>query len=156
MEVAGTAVWELNALTGELHVDPRALSRLGYQASEIPMTLDALGALVHPDDRARPATALNELLTGKSDSYHAVYRFCRKDGHWSWVENLGRIIERTADCRHRPDDAEYDRPGFGGRPPPNPAWHPNHPLQRVRERGTLQQCQIRGYRFNSNQTAAGF
>lgn len=69
---------------GQVEQINAAMERLlGYSAAE----LNAMspGDLTHPDDAERERPLLEELASGKRDSYEIEKRNRHKDGHWIWL-----------------------------------------------------------------------
>ncbi|MBC7939157.1 MAG: PAS domain S-box protein, partial [Chitinophagaceae bacterium] len=92
-------LWDRDLLTGKRSVNDRWLSMLG-------LTRDAAGDdeqgwldLLHPDDRDAVLAAQRAHLAGRSPSYEARCRMRHSDGHWVWVLDRGRVVERGADGR---------------------------------------------------------
>jgi PAS domain-containing protein len=54
---SGDALWEYDARTEENWFSPRFFELLGYQANELPHTLDTWKQQVHPEDRDRADAA---------------------------------------------------------------------------------------------------
>ncbi|TGU93920.1 PAS domain S-box protein, partial [Mesorhizobium sp. M8A.F.Ca.ET.173.01.1.1] len=55
--------------------------------------------MIHPDDRAAVAEADRAHLDGKTEFFEAEFRMRHKDGHWIWILNRGKAIERDAEGR---------------------------------------------------------
>ncbi|MCY1346994.1 putative signaling protein [compost metagenome] len=56
--------------------------------------LSDLKPRLHPDDLPLLRRALVEHLKGRTDGYAIDYRVRHADGHWVWVEDRGRVVER--------------------------------------------------------------
>jgi diguanylate cyclase (GGDEF)-like protein/PAS domain S-box-containing protein len=70
---------------------------LGYQADEVPDTVDAWDALVHPDDATARILAWEAHLLGSTSTFETEFRIRHKLGHWVWMHARGRVVERAAD-----------------------------------------------------------
>jgi PAS domain S-box-containing protein len=66
---------------------------LGLPNGSVPIDMDELGALVHPDDAAARAAALDDVLSGRSSLYRAEYRMRDANGQWAWVYSCGQVVE---------------------------------------------------------------
>jgi diguanylate cyclase (GGDEF)-like protein/PAS domain S-box-containing protein len=72
---------------------------LGYAGDDIPDTLDAWDALVHPDDLAARQAAWDAHLEGRTPTMEVEFRVRHRQGHWVWIHKRGRVVE------HGPDGA---------------------------------------------------
>jgi diguanylate cyclase (GGDEF)-like protein/PAS domain S-box-containing protein len=52
---------------------------------------------IHPDDRKRVEADLEDLVAGKSDFFHEVFRIKARSGKWKWVSNRGGVVLRNPD-----------------------------------------------------------
>ncbi|MCC7258937.1 MAG: EAL domain-containing protein [Gammaproteobacteria bacterium] len=98
--IAGTAAgtWEWDVATGEVRINERWASMLGYTAEELgPVTFDVWQSLVHPQDLAVVQARLEMRLKGGSPGYENDFRMRHRDGRWVWVSARGDVIERSAD-----------------------------------------------------------
>ena len=98
---ADLALWDLDVPSGRATVNARWHTMLGYGPGELEASRDGWLALVHPDDRESTATAQQAHLDGRGAAYEAQYRLRHRDGHWVWVLDRGRVVERDADGRAR-------------------------------------------------------
>lgn len=95
VEAAGFDIWENNFVTGETFGSNYQLfSNLGYQADEIPSSLDDVISFVHPDDLPHVMESVNNHFDGKTDIYEAEFRLRAKDGSWIWTGNTGKVVEK--------------------------------------------------------------
>jgi PAS domain S-box-containing protein len=93
-----TATWEWNIISGETRFNERWAEIVGYTLSEIqPTTINKWLNLCHPDDLKISETALNRHFSGESDFYDCECRMRHKNGHYVWVHDKGKVIERTAE-----------------------------------------------------------
>jgi two-component system CheB/CheR fusion protein len=77
---------------------------LGYRREELP-SFDRFPAWfkeqVHPDDRVRVDEAYDEFIEGRSERYQIELRLLHRSGHWLWVRNVCKALERDAEGRVR-------------------------------------------------------
>lgn len=92
-------LWDWNLLTGEVYYSPRWKSMLGYAGDELDATLDTWKQLVHPDDRDRVLQAVDDYISGRSDSFEAEMRMLHRDGHVVCVLSRGFCVKRETDGR---------------------------------------------------------
>ena len=89
---AGT--WEWNLDTGEVVVNDRWATMLGYEPNELePMTYDLWQSLIHPEDDASAKAKMRDYLRGLTPYYDCVVRIRHRDGHWRWIHTRGRRID---------------------------------------------------------------
>lgn len=93
-----TATWEWNVQTGETRFDARWAAIVGYDLAELaPVSIDTWLQLLHPDDHAVSAQALQRHFDGETDHYDIQCRMRHRDGSWRWVHDRGRLFSRSAD-----------------------------------------------------------
>jgi PAS domain S-box-containing protein len=93
---AGT--WEWTVPTGEVAVNDRLADIMGEtQDSLAPFTQDDWFARTHPEDVAMSADMLDRHLRGEIAQYDCELRIRHRDGHWVWVLDRGRVVERDGD-----------------------------------------------------------
>jgi PAS domain S-box-containing protein len=86
--------WELFVQTGELHINERWASLLGYSLGELqPCSFDTWNHLLHPDDGKAVDKILQRHFSGEIDHYEAEFRMRHKYGHWVWIMSRGRVAE---------------------------------------------------------------
>ena len=95
---AKEGVWDWNLDTGHVVYSPRWKEMLGYGEDEIPSTVGAWEALLHPGDRSR-ADALHEAVHRGAGTYEAEFRLLHKNGHYVTVLTRGLPIRSESDGR---------------------------------------------------------
>lgn len=88
-ENAKVAVWQSDLRTLTIRFSSAWQRLLGYEPGEV--TLVALWDLVHPDDRATSARALQEHLQGRAAVYETEQRMRHADGSYRWVLSRGIV-----------------------------------------------------------------
>jgi two-component system sensor histidine kinase UhpB len=99
----GVGVWDWDLETDRIYVDPVLKRALGYADDEIPNTVQAWVALVHPDDAARVWDAARSHLVGRAPHYAVEHRMLHRDGSVRWflargavsVQRHGRPVRMT-------------------------------------------------------------
>jgi PAS domain S-box-containing protein len=94
---AKEGVWDWDLDTGHVVYSPRWKEMLGYADAEIPSTVGAWEALLHPEDRVR-ANELHDAIHRGHGTYEAEFRLRHKDGHYVTVLTRGLPI-RDGDGR---------------------------------------------------------
>jgi PAS domain S-box-containing protein len=87
-------LWDWNIRSGEVFFSPTMESMLGYPEGSWKPHVSAWERLIHPDDLPRVMSDLSSHLDGTSAQYDNTHRLRHKDGHWVWVRDRGRVIER--------------------------------------------------------------
>jgi PAS domain S-box-containing protein len=95
---AKEGVWDWNLDTGCVIYSRRWKEMLGYGDDEVPATVRAWEALLHPEDRPR-ADALYDLVHQGHGTYEAEFRLRHKDGHYVTVLTRGLPIRNDLDGR---------------------------------------------------------
>ncbi len=90
LETARLYSWDIDRDTGERRFDESARFLLGPNVPE-PLTSQLFVDAIHPDDRAREATALTQALAG-DDIYRCTYRLRGLDGQERVVASSGRAF----------------------------------------------------------------
>ena len=97
LEGAEADSWEMDLRTGSFTFGDRWLAYLGYEVGEMPQTISAMYAHIHPDDLESSKKTLEWYLAGEIDLYEVETRVRKKDGTYVWVLSRGRIVAWEAD-----------------------------------------------------------
>ncbi len=84
-------LWDWNMQTDEVYYSPRWLEMLGYEANELPFTLDTWGRLVHEDDKEETLKRVEEYINGRSDKFETEFRMRHKNGEWKYILSRAKI-----------------------------------------------------------------
>ena len=93
-QAGGVGVWDWDLETGRIYVDAVLTRALGYADHEIPNTIEAWGALIHPDDAARVWDAAQVHLDGHTPHYAVEHRMLHRDGSVRWFLARGAVSDR--------------------------------------------------------------
>jgi two-component system, sensor histidine kinase and response regulator len=96
---AELGLWDWQVSTGRVSFNARWAGMLGYRAEEVEPDLRSWTALVHPDDWSVVQAELQAHLDGRTPAYRCEHRMRHRDGHWVWVLDAGRVVERDAEGR---------------------------------------------------------
>lgn len=88
--------WDWHTASGEVVLNERWCSMLGYRSREVVPHMDTWKKLVHPDDYRQVVTDMRQHMDGHSKVYENEHRLLHKAGHWIWVLDRGRVVERDA------------------------------------------------------------
>ncbi len=95
----GQGVWSLDMRKGGTTYSETWVKMLGYADGELDGDPDRWLTMIHPDDRGRVAEADRAHLAGETPFFEAEFRMRHKDGHWVWILDRGKTIERDAEGR---------------------------------------------------------
>lgn len=96
---AGQGVWDLDMRKGGTTYSATWVKMLGYAEGELDGDPDRWLTMIHPDDRENVAEADRAHLEGKTPFFEAEFRMRHKDGHWVWILDRGRTLERDREGR---------------------------------------------------------
>lgn len=97
LEGSRLGLWDWNMQTGETILSERWAEIIGYTLAELePVSIETWLAHAHPDDLEISRGYIEAHSRGETDFYDAVVRMHHRDGHWVWVHDRGRIVERDA------------------------------------------------------------
>lgn len=100
LEASGFGLWDWNIPTDEAVVDERFCEMLGYRREDLGRSESAMwDQLTHPDDLVRENELTRAHLAGELPHYDMELRLRHADGHWLWVRDRGRVVERSDDGR---------------------------------------------------------
>ncbi len=97
LEGAGEGVWDWNPQTDKALFSKRWKEMLGYAESEFPDIGAAWIEHIHPDDKDRVLTEVQEYFAGNQALYSVEFRMRCKDGSWKWIMARGKLISRDSD-----------------------------------------------------------
>ena len=94
---AELGTWDWNIKTGQVTFNERWAEMLGYSLDELTADVSTWETLVHPQDLPEVRKVLSQHLRAESEIYETRHRMRHKDGHWIWVLDKGKVIERDSD-----------------------------------------------------------
>jgi PAS domain S-box-containing protein len=93
---ADLAAWDWNLVTNEVIFNARWAEMRGMHPDEIRPYVDSWRAKIHPDDLPRLDELLEAHIQGKTAEYENEHRVMTVDGHWIWVLDRAKVLERDA------------------------------------------------------------
>jgi len=94
----GAGLWDWDIKTNIIMINDRFADMIGYKKSEFsPLTIDIWEELSHPDDLEQSNKLILKHFAGDLYHFQTEIRMKHKSGHWIWVLNQGRVIERGQD-----------------------------------------------------------
>ncbi|MFO7818758.1 MAG: PAS domain S-box protein [Halanaerobacter sp.] len=97
LESSNYGIWDWNLHAGEVYFSPIWKEMLGYAPGEIPDQIDEWTDRVHPNDINETMFKVREHLAGEKEYYQDEHRMQHKDGHYIWIQDRGKVVERAAD-----------------------------------------------------------
>jgi diguanylate cyclase (GGDEF)-like protein/PAS domain S-box-containing protein len=86
-------VWDWDLDTGQLTWSEAMCSQLGHALGPETKDADWWKALIHPDDRARVVSSIEDTIrTGSSERWRESYRFLRDDGQYADIVDCGFVV----------------------------------------------------------------
>ncbi len=98
LQASELGLWDWNLQTDEVH-HTQLKELFGLDPEYVTAMLSHLKPRLHPEDLPALKRALVEHLKGRSEDYVIEYRIRHGDGHWVWIEDRGRAVERSASGR---------------------------------------------------------
>lgn len=98
LDASQLALWDWDLETDEVH-HTRTKSIFGLEDEQVENMLSDLRPLLHPDDLPVLRRAMIEHMKQRTDGYVVEYRVKHSDGHWVWIEDRGRAVQRDASGR---------------------------------------------------------
>ncbi len=98
LKASELGLWDWNLQTDEVH-HTQLKELFGLEPEYVTAMLGHLNPRLHPQDVPLLKRALVEHLKGRTEDYQIEYRVRHEDGHWVWIEDRGRAVERTSNGR---------------------------------------------------------
>ncbi|ALI01394.1 PAS domain S-box protein [Pseudomonas sp. FW306-02-F02-AA] len=98
LKASELGLWDWNLQTDEVH-HTQLKELFGIEPEFVTAMLSHLKPRLHPQDLPPLRRALVEHLKGRTEDYQIEYRVRHGDGHWVWIEDRGRAVERGANGR---------------------------------------------------------
>ena len=96
LESAGQWIWDMNIATNRVWRSPQYRTLLGLDPAS-PAAENVAWDIVHPDDKARTIQAFEDVVSGRTPHFEAVYRVPRGNGGEAWILSRGKIVEYGPD-----------------------------------------------------------
>lgn len=106
LEAAGVVLWQLEPVSGHMHLKGAVDSLLGHNISEL-ITLKAFQKLIHPDDFGKFINAIDKFRrpenAGPGEKNRVEFRICRVDGNHKveirWLIGVGGVSDVVSSGR---------------------------------------------------------
>jgi PAS domain S-box-containing protein len=97
VEGANLGVWDWDMTTDDVEFNDQWAEMLGYTLEELEPHLRTWKTRIHPDDIEQVKAALDAHIQQETDYYDTTHRLRTADGEWTWIRDLGKIVERDSD-----------------------------------------------------------
>jgi len=94
LEGAGDGAWDWNPQTDRAIFSTRWKAMIGYADDEFPDTGAAWVAHLHPEDRERVMSTVQQFFVGSAPYYEVEFRMRCKDDSWKWLLARGALASR--------------------------------------------------------------
>jgi diguanylate cyclase (GGDEF)-like protein/PAS domain S-box-containing protein len=95
LDIIREGVWDWDARSGKVERSPGWYRMLGYDVDSFKKDVLTWENIIHPDDYLRVTAHFEAYIKGRTDRYRIEYRCKCKDGRYLWIEDKGRIIEKS-------------------------------------------------------------
>ncbi|RKG48953.1 EAL domain-containing protein [Acinetobacter cumulans] len=95
-EIAGLRPWDWNIKDRKIRITNHLYEK---QVRDSKQHLEQLQHQIHPDDAEQLKLTLKMHLRGESERYEANYRIQNSEGKWTWVHDIGRVVERDPNTK---------------------------------------------------------
>jgi len=99
LQSADLGMYDWDLRTGEVTINDRYASMLGYSVAELAMSREVWQALVHPDDLPGALAAVEQCLREAPTSITHEYRMRARTGEWRWIQDRFGVVERDEQDR---------------------------------------------------------
>jgi diguanylate cyclase (GGDEF)-like protein/PAS domain S-box-containing protein len=98
LKASELGLWDWNLQTDEVH-HTLVQELFGLEPEFVTAMLRHLKPRLHPEDLPALRRALVDHLKGRTEDYQVEYRVRHGNGHWVWIEDRGRAVERAENGR---------------------------------------------------------
>lgn len=91
---ADLGMWDWHVPSGRITVDERWVGMLGETLDAFDSHSIEWASRVHPEDLSVIQDNWAKLLDPATSSFESEYRMRHKDGHWVWIQDRGKVLER--------------------------------------------------------------
>lgn len=93
MEITGDGIWDWQVASGKVVHNGMWCQMLGLSSEYLKHSLESYSALIHPEHAEQVSAAIYRCLHSGED-YNCEYRIRHADGHYLWVSDHGRVVQR--------------------------------------------------------------
>ncbi len=97
VDASNDGLFDWNMEKGSVYYSPRYFTMLGYAPGDLPAAFSTWTDLLHPDDRKRALSVVNEYHQGARESHEMEFRLRAKNGDWKWILSKAKITGRNTE-----------------------------------------------------------
>lgn len=94
LESGGDGVWDWDLSSGQVFMSPKCRQILDCNEFDLQANLHDWKDTIHPDDRNRLLTELQQHLSGQSERFDNEHRIRLAEGQWRWIHSNGLVVSR--------------------------------------------------------------
>lgn len=94
LDATRLGTWEWNPQTGVTIFNQRWANMFGWDVRELETNVESWSSRLHPEDYDDVWQAIKNHLDGVTPFYESLHRIRHRGGHWVYVLDRGKIIER--------------------------------------------------------------
>jgi len=87
---ANVGLWEWDVEENKMFFSREWKRQIGYEPDELPDQFEEFDARLHPEDRDRTVTNLNDYIAKPTSDYSDEFRLRHKDGSYRWIHSQGK------------------------------------------------------------------
>ncbi len=95
LQTATEGFWDWDMISDRAYLSPRYLDLLGELPADTVFDSIFFRSIIHPDDRDRVFTAMEEHFQGRTPTAVFEFRLHSRNGAYTWIESRGSVVERT-------------------------------------------------------------
>ena len=99
LDATRLGTWEWNPQTGVTIFNKRWANMFGWEVNELEANVESWSSRLHPEDYDGVWRAIKDHLDGITPFYESTHRIRHREGHWVYVLDRGKIIERDSEGR---------------------------------------------------------
>ena len=97
LDISSEGFWDWNAITGDVKRSPGWYRMLDYDIDTFANTVFTWEAVIHPEDFVKVMKHFEAYINDEITQYKIQYRCKKSDGSYIWIEDTGKIVEKTKD-----------------------------------------------------------
>jgi PAS domain S-box-containing protein len=94
-------LWDWDMAADRCYFSPRWKGMLGFEVEEITDDFAAFESLIHPEDRDRVKSTIEDYLQGRLAEYDLEVRLRHKDGSYRWILTRGEALRDSRGIPYR-------------------------------------------------------
>lgn len=95
LEGADLGLWDWHIPSNRMTFNSRWHEMLGLDPNHITPSIEVFHHLLHPDDQHEVLSTIEAQVNGELSSLDIEFRMRHHRGHWVWIDNHARVIERN-------------------------------------------------------------